>query len=200
MKNIFVVADTHFVLEQFRNPYYRYGFARRWNKRVQKNDLVIHLGDVAWSERTLALFDYLNGRKILVMGNHDTFKVVKYKEYFEECHSYYLYKNILFSHEPMCPIHTHRHIVNNDIVDIRSYYEQYASTIRANIHGHFHEYGMTKFKQHSKAKYDESYDKQMHDSVPYPMFCVDTALPIKLTSILRQVRKMKKKQHMKSTV
>ena len=43
-----------------------------WNKRVRKCDTVYILGDVLWDKRKVG--DYLgmlNGKKILVMGNHD---------------------------------------------------------------------------------------------------------------------------------
>ena len=42
----------------------------RWNAKVRPNDYVYHLGDVAWSDVN-PWFDHLNGRKILILGNHD---------------------------------------------------------------------------------------------------------------------------------
>jgi calcineurin-like phosphoesterase family protein len=44
----------------------------RYNETVGRNDLVYHLGDVAMDERLVAPFlARLNGRKILIPGNHD---------------------------------------------------------------------------------------------------------------------------------
>ena len=44
----------------------------RYNEAVGVNDLVYHLGDVAMNEKHVASFlARLNGRKILIPGNHD---------------------------------------------------------------------------------------------------------------------------------
>lgn len=44
----------------------------RYNEIVGHNDLVYHLGDIAMDERHVASFlARLNGRKILIAGNHD---------------------------------------------------------------------------------------------------------------------------------
>ena len=40
-------------------------------KMVRSNDMLIHLGDVAWNEEELMRFMKLPGHKVLVRGNHD---------------------------------------------------------------------------------------------------------------------------------
>ncbi|MQY46108.1 hypothetical protein GAO09_08570 [Rhizobiales bacterium RZME27] len=52
---------------------------RRWNAVVRDIDHVYHLGDFAFSlsrnaDRVREIFSHLNGRKFLVIGNHDTDK------------------------------------------------------------------------------------------------------------------------------
>jgi len=48
----------------------------RWNEVVGVNDLVYHLGDASYKRETLrAVLPRLNGRKILICGNHDTYFV-----------------------------------------------------------------------------------------------------------------------------
>lgn len=44
-----------------------------WNATVSKSDTVVHLGDVMWSldREDWNLFDRLNGKKYLIVGNHD---------------------------------------------------------------------------------------------------------------------------------
>lgn len=45
-----------------------------WNNRVRRDDTVWHLGDFAYGcgrAHARAIFDRLNGRKILIRGNHD---------------------------------------------------------------------------------------------------------------------------------
>jgi len=43
---------------------------KNWNKTVGKDDIVIHLGDVAWKGHQ-EIIPRLNGKKILILGNHD---------------------------------------------------------------------------------------------------------------------------------
>jgi calcineurin-like phosphoesterase family protein len=45
---------------------------RRWNAVVGADDVVYHLGDVGWSNHKLKHWlSRLNGRKIILLGNHD---------------------------------------------------------------------------------------------------------------------------------
>ena len=44
----------------------------KWNKKVGTNDLVYHLGDVVMNRKHIAIIASLNGRKRLILGNHDT--------------------------------------------------------------------------------------------------------------------------------
>lgn len=48
---------------------------RAWNEVVRPEDIVYHLGDVFFKlndgDRVRSIFSRLNGRKFLVMGNHD---------------------------------------------------------------------------------------------------------------------------------
>lgn len=51
---------------------------KRWNEVVGSSDIVYHLGDFAFqldnAERVNGIFHRLNGRKFLVIGNHDVRK------------------------------------------------------------------------------------------------------------------------------
>ena len=51
------------------------GLISQWNKKVRKNDEVVILGDfsIDKGEKTNELLCRLNGRKYLIMGNHDRF-------------------------------------------------------------------------------------------------------------------------------
>lgn len=49
---------------------------RRWNNKVSKRDLVYILGDMIWKPRNddaLGIIKSLNGRIVLIKGNHDRF-------------------------------------------------------------------------------------------------------------------------------
>ncbi|MCC4300258.1 metallophosphoesterase [Aurantimonas coralicida] len=87
MAEIFFTADTHFghrgIIAMCDRPFYDVedmdeGLIRRWNDRVRKSDIVYHLGDFtmgATAGRGREIFDRLNGRKHLIIGNHDREKV-----------------------------------------------------------------------------------------------------------------------------
>ncbi|AXH34467.1 hypothetical protein DVJ78_02665 [Humibacter sp. BT305] len=78
----FVTSDTHFsharISELAGRPYATVDemnddFVRRWNEAVPPGSVVLHLGDVALGpiEESIALTTRLNGRRLLVPGNHD---------------------------------------------------------------------------------------------------------------------------------
>lgn len=90
-----------------------------WNRVVGKDDKVYHLGDVAIGRAGLDIVGRLNGRKVLIKGNHDIFKPKQYLEYFEDIRgSHKLFKFIL-THFPIHP-------------------SSVAGWCKANIHGHIH--------------------------------------------------------------
>ncbi|GLS71350.1 hypothetical protein GCM10007890_33630 [Methylobacterium tardum] len=80
---IFFTADTHFghggILHACKRPFASIGehdelVAEAWNATVRPGDTVYHLGDFALSRDAAAIeraFRRLNGRKILIVGNHD---------------------------------------------------------------------------------------------------------------------------------
>ena len=80
----FLIADTHFghrnIIEYAHRPFRDIDhmdktLIRNWNQTVRKEDLVYVLGDFTLSRRMEIISDLLeqlNGRKILIMGNHDT--------------------------------------------------------------------------------------------------------------------------------
>lgn len=82
--NVYVISDNHFLHSNI------IGFCNRpftnedemnnkmqtlWNATVRPQDIVINLGDYVWtkgcSELIKTMIQSLNGRKILVRGNHD---------------------------------------------------------------------------------------------------------------------------------
>ncbi len=91
----------------------------RWNATVSKYDTVYHLGDVVIPRQSLAILGRLNGKKKLIRGNHDIFKLKEYTEYFYDVEGAFVNNDhYLFSHIPC-----HRDSVMR---------------FRANIHGHLH--------------------------------------------------------------
>lgn len=79
MSNIWFTADTHFghkrIIELCNRPFSSVvemdlEMIRRWNRRVMPKDEIIHLGDFSMGPQDKYLHQ-LNGRKILIKGNHD---------------------------------------------------------------------------------------------------------------------------------
>lgn len=96
--NVFFTSDLHFghknIIRFDNRPFTSVEemdevLIHNWNKKVKKNDLVYILGDISWhkDDKTCEIFERLNGRKILIKGNHDRVHG-KIKNYFEEITDY----------------------------------------------------------------------------------------------------------------
>ena len=95
---IYFTADTHFghtnIIAYCKRPYETVeemdnDLIKRWNRVVQPKDTIFHLGDFCLVNDFFKYFNKLNGRKILIKGNHDEV-AWKYKERFHEyCDGYY---------------------------------------------------------------------------------------------------------------
>jgi calcineurin-like phosphoesterase family protein len=78
----FIIADTHFGHENILKyvPMRKVHLGDRpdqrlrdiWNETIGKGDTVLHLGDFAWKAESIERYaNALNGKKILLRGNHD---------------------------------------------------------------------------------------------------------------------------------
>lgn len=116
--NIFVLSDNHFNHWNINNLCDR-GFKNvvhmnqsmidRWNQVVKPDDMVINVGDIVYtqgsSDEIANIISVLNGRKILVIGNHDrkTYSWYINNGFDFVCESMtwnYNGKKILFIHNP----------------------------------------------------------------------------------------------------
>lgn len=91
---------------------------QRWNERVRPGDRVYHLGDVVINRRYLKVLERLNGRKVLIRGNHDIFKLEDYIPHFDDIRAYDVKNGLILSHVPVHP--------------------DSLSRFGSNIHGHLH--------------------------------------------------------------
>lgn len=112
---IFVIADTHFchknVIEYCNRPFRSVeemdeALIKNWNETVSNNDVVIHLGDLGLGKKEYiaGIVSRLNGKKILVMGNHDNWSEQTYRDMGFRTVSRFpiLYADFyLMSHEPL---------------------------------------------------------------------------------------------------
>lgn len=116
MPSTFVISDTHFGHKnscKFLRPNGEKqrpwddaeemdeDMIRLWNSIVGKKDKVYHLGDVAINKKDLLTMDRLNGKKVLVLGNHDIFDAKEYMKYFVDIKGYIVYDRLIFSHIPI---------------------------------------------------------------------------------------------------
>ena len=88
---IFIISDTHFgheaIIRYCNRPFTSVEemdqtMIKRWNETVSNNDIVIHLGDFALcgKDKTREIIQKLNGKKILIMGNHDNYSEQFYRD------------------------------------------------------------------------------------------------------------------------
>lgn len=123
---IFIISDTHFnhknIIEYTGRPFKTIEemnevIIKKWNDKVGKEDLVIHLGDFALGdkEEVIKIRNRLNGKIILIKGNHDH-KSVRDAGFFIVKGTLEI-GNIIFSHNPLdekeiplCFINVHGHI------------------------------------------------------------------------------------------
>jgi len=139
MRDYWFISDTHF----FHNNIIRYcnrpfssveemneTLVDNWNSVVKPGDLVYHLGDVVMGSFSHSHFAYLwarlNGRKRLIVGNHDDIPYLSKGAFFEKVMLWRVWddKNLVFSHIPLHEESIHRG--------------------RINIHGHTHDKGSPK--------------------------------------------------------
>jgi len=93
--HIWFTSDTHFghtkIIECCNRPFATIeemndAFIANWNERVQPDDVIFHLGDFGWgrSDDWNYALQRLNGKKHLIIGNHDEANLRPgYEEYFE---------------------------------------------------------------------------------------------------------------------
>lgn len=115
----FYISDLHFnhfnVIDFDKRPFKTLQemndtLVEKWNKRVKNNDTVYILGDLLWdsSPESLKILKSLNGKKILIIGNHD-WRWIKNKDFtrylYEMNEGYKLLKidkrKIILSHYPI---------------------------------------------------------------------------------------------------
>lgn len=81
-QSIWFTSDTHFchenIIKYCNRPFnsvkeHDETLIERWNEKVQRNDIIFHLGDFGFaSESKLkSILNELNGIKYLIFGNHD---------------------------------------------------------------------------------------------------------------------------------
>lgn len=131
MSKVFVISDTHFGhknIIQFEKEFRPYktieehdqDLLQRWNAVVGPEDTVWHLGDVYFSDGWKVL-PHLNGKKRLVLGNHDAKKENVLMRHFHRIYGIASWNDYILSHVPVHP-----------------YQVGEGKRFLGNIHGHMH--------------------------------------------------------------
>lgn len=129
---VFVISDTHFghanIIKYANRPFdsveeMNEAMVENWNSVVKQGDKVYHLGDVTMNSKSLDILSRLNGRKVLIKGNHDTQKLKFYTPHFYDIRGSHELDNFILTHIPVA-------------------LEQSARYPQGNIHGHLHEKNM----------------------------------------------------------
>lgn len=178
----FVTADTHFghknIVKFTRNDGSKLrpwddvvamnrDMAEMWNATVKPDDLVYVLGDFVINRRYLPIAEELNGRKILVKGNHDVFRLEEYSQYFQDVRACVVLQRAILTHIPVHPSQLYR--------------------FHHNIHGHLHSHVVTRDVE----RWDWS--GEWTDQEPDPRYtCVSVEhtdfKPILLSTVLENIR------------
>lgn len=91
MNKIWLIADTHFshknIISYCNRPFTSTEemdkeMIKKWNKKVRRDDLVFVLGDFALcgKDKIIEIGKQLNGKKVLILGNHDGASIKTYYE------------------------------------------------------------------------------------------------------------------------
>jgi calcineurin-like phosphoesterase family protein len=150
MRKIYVTSDNHFLQESFLTFKDQNGnkirnfssieeidelMIENWNKTVNPKDIIYHLGDVYIGNKEKAdnILSRLNGRKRLILGNHDDGKDKILTKHFEKIMVERMFPEygVILSHRPLHPdglfiyksqkylTNMHGHLHNNVINDSR---------------------------------------------------------------------------------
>lgn len=105
---------------------------KNWNYIVRDDDIVFHMGDIAFESRSKQreFLSQLRGHKILIKGNHDNLPDSFYLQYFEEVHNWYVLNNT----DEMIAILTHIPLPYKKLLELERIF--YKPVI--NIHAHTH--------------------------------------------------------------
>ena len=101
--NVFFTSDTHFnhfnIIGSCNRPFkdeieMNEALIENWNKTVNDDSLIFHLGDFAWGgfSKWKQIREQLNGHIILIKGNHDQKNGPKNPEQEKEIFDYVSYQ------------------------------------------------------------------------------------------------------------
>jgi calcineurin-like phosphoesterase family protein len=141
-KDLWVISDTHFnhaniltFVDKIGKPVRPFQsiegmnetMIENWNRVVKPGDKVYHLGDVFFGpkEDFKKLWPKLNGKKRLIVGNHDDVNFLSSGAFFEKVMLWRKFEHLLFTH---VPVH------ESTLMEHR-----FSGKQMINVHGHIHQ-------------------------------------------------------------
>jgi calcineurin-like phosphoesterase family protein len=132
MSETFFTSDNHFchknIIKYCARPFtdiegMNNAMIEKWNKVVGPNDLVYHLGDFGFLGVSVgkAILSSLNGKKFLIIGNHDSSHKKMVEMGFADVFKSHLWNNWKLTHRPesghvLCGhVHNHWRRIENTI-------------------------------------------------------------------------------------
>jgi len=126
----YYISDLHFFHESLNHAMDCRGFENcdamheymiaQWNNKVRKNDEVVILGDfsIGKADKTTEILQQLQGKKYLVIGNHDYFlndksfdrSLFQSIDYYKEMHDNN--RKVILSHYPVMCYHGQNRVTN----------------------------------------------------------------------------------------
>lgn len=141
MRNVWLISDTHFfhdnIIKYCNRPFKDHlemndYLLERWNSVVKPGDKVYHLGDVFMGgkdgqEKFKEFWPRLNGKKRLIVGNHDNIKFLSSGAFFDKVMLWRWFDELLLTHVPTHP---------STLAEARG-----GQPHAVNVHGHTHTNG-----------------------------------------------------------
>lgn len=120
--------NIHNFRQQFSSEREHFEYIKhQWYDTISKHDKVFLCGDICFTHESLVEFSKWPGRKVLIMGNHDTDRDLSIADLiyvYHEIHSLYKHKEFWLSHSPIHTDelrgksnihgHTHHHVINDN--------------------------------------------------------------------------------------
>lgn len=151
----YYISDLHFFHENLNHGMDCRGFENKeamneymitqWNSRVKKNDEVVILGDfsIGKAEQTQEILKRLQGKKYLIVGNHDYFlndkafdrSLFQSIDYYKEMHDNN--RKVILSHYPVMCYHGQNRITNGGNPTTYMLYGHVHNTFDEQLVNHF---------------------------------------------------------------
>ena len=176
---IYFISDTHFnhtnIIKYCNRPFKDINemnetIIKNWNELVTNDDIVYHLGDIAFGikEDAIDIISLLNGKKYIVRGNHDKWNV----NFYESC-------GLTILRNPPIKLEKYKLLLSHVPVSDKLIPKDYI-----NLHGHIHNKNLYEcIENYLPSEY--SLEKHINISCDVTNF-----KPISIEDILSKVRMM----------